>query len=537
MESCLERSHHMKKHIPRGELVELLSKALLYTEVEAHWKGDSLSNNCKTGFSLLEPHVCSLDVSATVPLAPTAISSALADHSLKANGDVGVKRKSSTPSTEEGRVEKRPRKDVGDKSISMDVDAPALKSKDVRSTPGSQQSSSDSNAKKTNPKRHTPPADVPHPSAVRLLQAHNSEVFVAAWNPSTPGQLISGSRDAVVNFWNIPNIQDDDSPTIHASLRPSITLSDLASTSQADLTSLDWNHDGSLVAIGSYDSILRICTAAGKIYLSESRHKGPIFAGKFSRTGQWLVTASLDGSSCVWDVKNKRVHRHFRIHDGCCLDVDWLDESTFASCGADRLVHIVSLNGTQPIQTLKGHSSELNSIKCNPSRTQLVSCPDDGTARIWSIADIHNQKSIAPPIILEGHRQCITSVDWCPNTVSSQNELLATASFDMTARLWDSKTGECLKVFSDHLKHVYALRFSPDGLQLASGGGDGSLHIYDVHDKKKIWSWFSGEKSGVFEIDWRQWDNKSLIALALERRVVAIIDPSKVPALRSGHSI
>ncbi|KAH7923908.1 WD40 repeat-like protein [Leucogyrophana mollusca] len=531
MEGRLDHSHHLKKHIPRGELVELLSKALLYKEVEAHWKGDSLANNCKTSFSLLEPHVCSLDPVASTPMAAPTTTPATVGHSLRVNGDVGTKRKSNTPSTEDGRAEKRPRKDQ-EEDVSR-ITPPPPEPRDVKPAAVSQQISPESaTAKKTKQKRPTPPRDGTDPNAIRLLQAHKSEVFVAAWNPSTPGQLVSGSRDAVVNFWNIPDVPHADLPVTQTQVQPSITLSDLATASQADLTSLDWNHDGSLVAIGSYDSILRICTAAGKLYLSDNRHKGPIFAGKFSRSGQWLVTASLDGSSCVWDVDNRRVHRHYRIHEGCCLDVDWLDESTFASCGADRLVHILSLNGTKPIQTLKGHEGELNSIKCNTSRTRLASCSDDGTARIWNITDIHNQKTMAAPVVLEGHRQCITSVDWCPNMAADTNELLATASFDMTARLWDTKTGDCLKVFSDHLKHVYALSFSPDGLQLATGGGDGSLHIYDVKGKKKQWSWFSGEKSGVFEIDWRKWGDRCLIALALERRVVAIVDPSKVPALQ-----
>lgn len=54
------------------------------------------------------------------------------------------------------------------------------------------------------------------------------------------------------------------------------------------------------------------------------------------------------------------------------------------------------------------------------------------------------------------------------------------ASFDFTARLWDSVTGNCLRVFTDHGKYVFALSFSPDGGLLASGGGDGSLYVYDV---------------------------------------------------------
>lgn len=54
------------------------------------------------------------------------------------------------------------------------------------------------------------------------------------------------------------------------------------------------------------------------------------------------------------------------------------------------------------------------------------------------------------------------------------------SSFDGTSRLWDSVTGECLRVFQDHKRHVYALAFSPDARFFATGGGDGWLHVYDV---------------------------------------------------------
>lgn len=109
MEGRLDHSHHVKKHIPRGELVERLSKALLYAEVEAHWKGDSFAKNCKSGFSLLERHVCSVDSHPAVLLAPQK-PAGLNTATLVV--DTGTKRKSSSPSTEDGRAEKRARKEV-----------------------------------------------------------------------------------------------------------------------------------------------------------------------------------------------------------------------------------------------------------------------------------------------------------------------------------------------------------------------------------------------------------------------------------------
>ena len=61
-EGRLEQSNHFNDHIPRGELVELLTKALLYTEVETHCKGDGLITDCQTPFSLLKRHECSIEL-------------------------------------------------------------------------------------------------------------------------------------------------------------------------------------------------------------------------------------------------------------------------------------------------------------------------------------------------------------------------------------------------------------------------------------------------------------------------------------------
>lgn len=36
----------------------------------------------------------------------------------------------------------------------------------------------------------------------------------------------------------------------------------------------------------------------------------------------------------------------------CCLDIDWIDDETFTSCGADKLVHIMKVGQPQPIRTL-----------------------------------------------------------------------------------------------------------------------------------------------------------------------------------------
>ena len=126
------------------------------------------------------------------------------------------------------------------------------------------------------------------------------------------------------------------------------------------------------------------------------------------------------------------------------------------------------------------------------------------------------------------------------------------SSFDGTARLWDSVTGECLHVFRDHRRPLYALTFSPDGKLIATGSGDGWMHIYYTRvrftlafhhwpwlnvcsqTQARIWSWYAGsDRPGVFEIDWQVHDGVNRIALALECQEVAVLDMNKLPVFHS----
>ncbi|KAJ3802259.1 WD40 repeat-like protein [Lentinula aff. detonsa] len=531
-ESQLERSPVFKKHVPRGELVELLSKSLLYNEVECHFQGGEAAIKCKAMFSLLEPHTCSPNPpeSHTFVTPTYAPPFMMIPPPIQSNGAIQdpSKRKISPLPRSTTATEKRTRKESND----MDVDTPAPDS-----------------SKKSKPKKllQGPADDITDPSAITLMSGHTTEVFVCAFNPVKYNLLASGSKDAVVKIWTL-----SESSNGLAQAGDPITIDSFSQVESADLTCLSWSPDGTLLAIASYDSKLRICDTAGKMYFESDIHKGPVFTTRFSVSGRWLLTASLDGSSCVWDVAGKKLHQQYHGHKDCCLDVDWLNDNMFASCGADRQVHIFSVNEEKPIKTFGGHTDEINQIKCNPSGTRLASCSDDMTTRIWnvskfsastpleadSIPGLGGSDTSDQVTILEGHKHSVSTIGWY-QPPGTENELIATGSFDGATRLWDSVTGRCLYAFADHKRPVYALDISPNNHWLTTGGGDGWLHVYDLKTQTKIWSWFAGaDRPGVFEIDWQTHKSQNIdrIAMALECRLVGVIDLCRVPAFANSRN-
>lgn len=114
-ESHIEHSQHFRKHVPRGELIELLSKALLFSEVEAHWRGDSMKLSCQNPFSIMERHVCSEPPRNPPPPPPPHASGSnvlnggpSSHHHLPLALDNSLKRKASgTPTRDEVLKEKR----------------------------------------------------------------------------------------------------------------------------------------------------------------------------------------------------------------------------------------------------------------------------------------------------------------------------------------------------------------------------------------------------------------------------------------------
>jgi WD40 repeat protein len=83
------------------------------------------------------------------------------------------------------------------------------------------------------------------PDHATILRGHDNEVFACAWNPAFD-LLASGSSDSTARIWS----------TDKESLRKgtSIVLHHTAPHGEdaKDVTSLEWNSDGTLLATGSY---------------------------------------------------------------------------------------------------------------------------------------------------------------------------------------------------------------------------------------------------------------------------------------------
>ncbi|KAJ3212075.1 hypothetical protein HDU67_004081 [Dinochytrium kinnereticum] len=339
------------------------------------------------------------------------------------------------------------------------------------------------------------------PAEVTLLEGHESEVFVCAWNPKFM-LIASGSADGTARIWKVPMEPKE------ATSEPIVLQHSSPQEGSKDVTTLDWNSNSYIIeSLRELFWQLGLTTGkpefgqklgTGELRHLMKRHQGPIFSLKWNKKGDLLLSGSMDKTAIIWDAISGESRQQFAFHEAPTLDVDWKDDTTFATCSTDKCIYVCRLGSLEPIRAFSGHESlfqdEVNAIKWDPTGSYLASCADDKTAKVWTL------ESESALWDFSGHTKEIYSARWSPVQSSSSRRLLATASWDSTIRIWDVTTGSLVFVLEEHSAPIYSVSFSPDGLFLASGGFDQVLNIWRVRDGALLRS-YNGT-AGIFEVGW-----------------------------------
>jgi Tol biopolymer transport system component len=216
--------------------------------------------------------------------------------------------------------------------------------------------------------------------------------------------------------------------------------------------------------------------------------------------------ASVNGSvTTVWNPTNGQIIYSVESHRDYVFDVTWSpDGSQFVTTSIDRTIKLWNAaNGTLLSTMLMVTSFSLpvpddRASVFSPSwksdGTKLVIGASDSTVRILDRISFNSAEAMSTGNdinVLKGHEGPVWSVDWSPtsNQVASGGE-------DGTVRIWDVNTGAQLQVIQG-VGSVASLEWSPDGSKIAYASEGGPIQIVSAPGSKIA---FASYRDGNYEI-------------------------------------
>ncbi len=157
-----------------------------------------------------------------------------------------------------------------------------------------------------------------------------------------------------------------------------------------------------------------------------------------------------------------------RLGKGCVDAVAFSPDGRMLAVAGSIGIHLYD-----PVTLAEIHFFETDawqtSVAFSPDGVMLASGGLDNTVKLW---EVKNRRLIDT---LEGHTDEVNSVSFSPDGI-----MLASGSWDDTVKLWDVKDRRLIDTLEGHTGSVESVTFSPDGVMLASGSWDGTVLLWDM---------------------------------------------------------
>jgi WD40 repeat protein len=210
----------------------------------------------------------------------------------------------------------------------------------------------------------------------------------------------------------------------------------------------------------------------------------------FSPDGKLLATSISDmragGGVALWEVSTGKLVRRLKRLLGLARFLVFSPDGRqlAASTYEDATMGVWNLETGEPIvPDLAAHLKPPNSIRFLPDDRELVTSGDDGTIRLWNLADSRQERVMRHELNEHTHNNWIRAMD-----VSPDGKYAVSSSIDDTVRLWEISTGREVYQLPGHGWNGghRALRFTSDSKQFASWGDDMRVYVWDVVTGKAI---------------------------------------------------
>nr|XP_046234883.1 apoptotic protease-activating factor 1 isoform X1 [Scatophagus argus] len=385
------------------------------------------------------------------------------------------------------------------------------------------------------------------------IQAHDDEVLCCAFSPDDH-LLATCSIDRKVKLWNVERalllrvFEEEHEEQINHCQFTNTTQRLLLATCSNDkfLNVKLWNLNkpsSQNTMFGHSEPVNHCCFSPDDTYVSTSSNDGTVKLFQASSANEWKTinvrdvfteseedvpvkcsTWTADGSRVICAARNAILVFDVETSD-MLLEIKTNRLSTVQYCHAcptsnllaiafsNYAVELWDLEANKKMADCSGHLSWVHRVQFSPDGSQLLSCSDDQTVRLWETKKVHTSSAIClkrdSDVLFSDEEIIVSAADNCnrlqvragrTGSVLFQSEekssrirctclcrqpfAVALGQEDGCAQVLEVPSGKVLATLLGHTKTVLHCQFSQNGQILITSSEDTTL---------RVWRWQSGE--------------------------------------------